>query len=267
MTHRTHIALRLGDNLAHLHFLRALARAYPDHKFLHYAHQQYLPNLIEVVSDVTNIQLADLESVDDGSSSDYWSMKPHQLLRSVDAWKNADGRWERDEHRNDYSNFMFRHFCGLACRMGFSFVPPESFLFDYPALQRYKYPEFDCLIVNSAPQSGQMPKFNPEQMDALVAELVRKGLSCVTTSPTPHCFSTIQKMMTVTQIGALSRFCKYIVMVSTGPSWCTFNVWTNQSCKFRLVMNGDERVNIAANTEHASTVAEARAVLRVRGIL
>jgi hypothetical protein len=265
MTFRTHCAVRLGDNLAHLHFLRALAKAYPDQKFVHYAHRQYLPQLIEVVSDTTNVHLCDLETVEDGTG-DYWSMRPHQLLRSVDAWKNAGGRWEKDEHRNDYANFMFRHFCGLAKRMGLSFVPPPDFLFDYPALQGYKYPAFDCLIVNSPPQSGQMPDFNPAHLENLIGELSTK-MSCVATARNRFCPSTQDKMMSVTQIGALSRFCKYIVMVSTGPSWPTFNVWNKETIQLRVILIGEEEVNLAPNTVHAHSAMDARAVLRVRGIL
>ncbi len=266
MIHRTHCAVRLGDNLAHLHFLRAAAKAHPDRRFVHYAHLQYLPQLIEVVSDIPNLQICDLETVEYGSG-DFWSMKPHPLLRSVDAWKNAEGRWENDSLRNDYANCMFRHFCGLQCRMGLQWAPPESFLFNYPALKAYAVPPFDCLIVNSPPMSGQMPMFHVEQMDALVAELAAKH-SCITTARTRHCPCTQDKNMTVTQIGAASRFCKWIVMVSTGPSWTTFNVHTEETCKFRLILNGAERVNISAGpTEYATNVTEARAVLRVRGIL
>jgi hypothetical protein len=265
MTHRTHIALRLGDNLAHLHFLRQLAKAHPDRRFIHYAHLAYLPQLIEVVSDVPNIQLADLETVADGTG-DHWTMKPHQLLHSVDAWKNADGRWERASYRNDYAKFMFWHYTSLAERMGIKFVPSSDLNFDYPALRAYKYPAFDCLIVNSPPQSGQVPQYNPEQMEGLVQELAHK-FKCVTTHPTRFCPCTQDRMMTVTQIGAMARFCRVIVMVSTGPSWTTFNVYNRETIQHRVVILGEEVVEIAPNTAHARTVGEARAVLRVRGVL
>jgi hypothetical protein len=266
MTHRTHCALRLGDNICHLHFLRAAAREYPDRNFIHYCHLVYLPQLAEVVSDIPNLHLKDLETVSDGDG-DHWTMKPHMLLRSVDAWKNAGGRWERDPHRNDYSNFMFRHFCDLSQRMGLTFVPPHNLLFDYPALAYHNFPKFDCLIVNSPPMSGQMPGYHAARMENLIGELSAK-MACVTTARTRFCPCTQDKQMTVTQIGALSRFCKVIVMVSTGPSWSTFNVWSEKTCQFRLILIGEERVNISsAPCEHASNAEEARAVLRVRGIL
>jgi hypothetical protein len=268
MIHRTHIAVRLGDNLAHLHFLRKLAEIYPDHEFIHYAHLIYVRELSEVVCDMPNIKVLALESVDDHSGG-MWDMKPHARLNSVDAWKNAGGIWESSMIRNDYARFMLVFFKGLAERMGLisPLFQPEDLLFDYPALWMMNFPPFDVLVVNSQPMSNQVPLYNMEAMEALISELSKKWKVVTTARTSMNTPCTMTKCMSVTQIGALSRFCRYIVMVSTGPSWPTLNVWTAQTCERRIILNGDERVDYSPNTDHASCVSDARKILQLREIL
>lgn len=268
MIHRTHLSVRLGDNLQHLHFLRALAKTHPDRRFIHYAHLQYIPQLAELVCDLPNLQVCDLESVAEPGQP-YWSMAPRPLLGSIDAWKNAGGFWDRHPHKIDYAAFYVHFFHHLARLMGLPSSPilfPHELVFDYPALAAANAQPFACLVVNSPPQSGQMPAFHPAQMELLVGELAAK-MSVVTTARTQHCSCTADRGLTVTQIGILSRSCRYIVMVSTGPSWPTFNVFNRDTVEFRLILIGQERVNLAPNTEHVASVAEARRVLQLRGIL
>lgn len=264
----THCALRLGDNLAHLHFLRKLAMLYREHDFIHFAHLAYIRELAEVHCGLPNLKVCDLESVDDHTGG-MWEMKPWPKYQSIDAWKNAGRRWENSMFRNDYGRFMIAFFRGLANKMGLisPLLTETDLIFDYPALAQWTFPAFDMLIVNSPPLSNQMPGYNPRAMEDLVGELGSR-CACITTHPTRHNVPCTQaKHMSVTQIGALSRFCKHIVMVSTGPSWPTMNVWTEDTCEFRLILNGDERITYLRNTEHVGSADEARAVLQVRGLL
>jgi hypothetical protein len=269
MIHRTHNSLRLGDNLVTLHFLRRLAQVNPAHHFVHYAHLQYIHQLSEVVCDLPNLQVCSLEAVNDGVA-DYWAMRPG-FKDSLDTWKNADRCWPLSirDVGYDYAEFFIRFFRDLAKRMGLEspIVEPRDLLFDYPTLLAAEFPPFDTLVVNSQPMSGQMPGFSHAALENLVGELASRG-SVITTAPTRfNVPCTARRCMTVSQIGALSRFCKTIVAVSTGPSWPTFNVFNQESCAFRLVLIGEERITYATNTEHASNAEEARRVLQVRGIL
>lgn len=268
--HRTHNALRLGDNLATLHFLRRMAQVNPAHQFIHYAHLQYLHQLSEVVCDLENVRVMALEFVATGKE-DYWHMHPDGG-ESLDTWKNADGMFYANVAAagQDYAEFMLGHFRRLALRMGLEspLVEPRDLLFDYPALLGFgEVPRFDCLIVNSAPMSGQMPGFHPAAMEALVGELARRH-SCVTTARTRFGLPcTSDRAMTVTQVGTLSRFCKYIVGVGTGPLWPTLNVFNRESVEFRLMLLGEERITYAGRTEHATNADEARRVLQLQGLL
>jgi len=269
MIYRTHCALRLGDNLCHLHFMRKLAQAYPDFRFIHYAHRIYLPQLIEVVSDLPNLQLGDLESVSDGIGH-FWDMKPHADFCSRNAWKNVFGQWENSPLKNEWVEFSLEHFSWLARSMNLEspIKSADDLLFDYPAIKREGAASpVDMLIVNSAPMSGQLPGYNPAEMEELVGELSQR-YSCITTQPTKYAVSCTQhSCKTVSQIGWLSTFCKYIVMISTGPSWPTFNIFNKDTVQFRLILIGQEEINLTKNTEHAGSVFEARRRLQERGLL
>lgn len=273
MIHRSHCALRLGDNLAALHLLRGFARAHPDRRFIHYAHLAYIHQLAEVVCDLPNLQLCDLESVAEPWSpecaNDYWHMAPRPLLRSVDMWKNAEGFWEHHPLRLDYARFMLEHAHRLKARFGLEHNPferTEDLLFDFPALASWEFPAFDCLVVNSPPQSGQLPGYSKEGMELLVGELAQR-MSVWTTGRTRHAPCTLDRNMTVAQIGAMSRFCRVIVMVSTGPSWCTINKWNAETIEHRVILLHPERVELAKNTVHAANAEEARRMLMLRGVL
>lgn len=268
MIYRTHCSLRLGDNIAALHFLRKLAIAQPEDRFIHYAHLDYIPQLAEIVCDLQNLQLGFLEHVCD-SGQGYWNMTPRPLLRSVNTWKNSRGDWEVHPQRNDFAAHSISHWARVAFDMNLDspIASAADLLLDYPALARGRAHPFDVLVINSKPQSGQWHGFDSLALDGLIGEMALRH-SVITTAPTRfEVPCTTASAMTVSQIGALSRFCKYIIMIATGPAWPTFNVYNLDSVKFRLILIGEERINLSPNTDHASTISEARRVLQVRGII
>jgi hypothetical protein len=256
MIHHTHCSLRLGDNLQHLQFLRGLAKANPQHHFRHAAHTGYLPQMIEVVADIPNITLATLES---------------KAVESMEVWKNHDGYWENHPNRHDYVGFYLEFFRRLAAEMGLQteMRTAADFLFDYPALKQEFGKPFDFLVVNSPPMSNQAQGYDRTEMLTLISSLVaaKRSVVCTHRVPIPGVAYTQDHGLTVTGIGALSRVCKYIVMVSTGPSWPTFNIWTNETCALRVIIIDDDRVGIGRNAEQVKTFRAAQALLVEKGIL
>jgi hypothetical protein len=75
------------------------------------------------------------------------------------------------------------------------------------------------------------------------------------------------KGLSVTEIGHLSLHCHTILMVSTGPSWPTFNIWNQDTVMHRIILLEPERVNLAPNTTHCATIDEAAEVLKGIGLL
>lgn len=251
----THCDWNLGDHLAHLHYLRKQAGRYPDHRFVHAAKYDFLPQMIELVADLPSITLIDL------------AYKPSH---SEDSWKNRDDYYVTHPKWADYGWFHVEFYQYLSAKLGLEspFHQPSDLLFDYPSILRRRYPSFDFLVINSPPKSGQLQGFDPEEFEGLIGALLARGHSVITTAPSSHVVPcTARSALSVTGIGSLSLGCKYIVGVSTGPSWPTFNVWNTETVKLRLLMLDRERVLIAPNTEHAKNMSEVTAVLSDRGLL
>lgn len=111
----------------------------------------------------------------------------------------------------------------------------EDFLFDYPELKKPMGAQFDYLIINSPPMSGQLPDFDPKFFQNLVRNLANEGKKVVTTHPTGMAECTLDHHLTVTGIGALSKNCEHIIAIDTGPLWPTFNVYNDQTVKSRTI--------------------------------
>lgn len=261
-THRTFCSLRLGDNLAALLLVRRLAKNHPDHSFVHYARRIYHDWLREVVEDLPNIALMALP---DNAPWDY------AMPGAVDTWKGAGNHWYAHPNRAEYVAYFIEWYGLIAAALGLEspIRTKEDFLFDYPALQK-ETPcswEYDFLVVNHRPMSGQYADFSPMAMDGLCDALAKAGHKIITTQPSGLHRCTGEHGLTATGIGNVSIRAKHIVMVSTGPSWPTFNIWNRDSVKLRIVLLDSERVNIAPNTEHCASVEAARAVLVRRNLL
>lgn len=260
MTHHTHCDFHLGDNLVHLHFLRGLAKRYREHRFIHAVHACHIAQLNEVVDDLPNLHLCPLETTSTGS---------------MDVWKNAGGCWENHALRNDYSGFYLEFFKYLASRMGLSspFANREDLLFDYPKIQEtveILRPHWDFLVINSQPCSGQFLECRGDTLSLdLTIESLAKKWSVITTQlcsiPGVPCTQTFG--LTISQIGALSLHCDNIVMISTGPSWPTFNIWNKDSVKFRLILADNEQLNLSKNTMQVRSTVEASAALHAKGFI
>ncbi len=264
MITRTHNAYHIGDNLVHLHFLRKVALANPDRAFVHAAQWQYLRQLQDVVADVPNIELKDFNYT---TPSD-----------SINAWRGDKQFWYSHPDRLDFVKFHVEAwFPYLADRMNVEnpIKCAKDMLFDYPAIEKsIRFPlssrpiEFDVLVINSAPSSGQFSAYDEYGLINLASRLAKQGHRLITTAkPEIDCPCTANYGFTVTQIGALSLHCHTILMVSTGPSWPTFNVWNQESIKNRIILLEPERVNLSPNTMHCATVDEAAEVLKGAGLL
>ncbi len=261
MITRTHNAYHLGDNLVHLHFLRKVALANPDRQFVHYAQWNYAIQLNPVTLDVPNIRLAPF---------DY-----HLPSDSINAWRGDNQFWYSHPDRLDFVKFHVEAwFPYLADKMNVEnpIKRAEDMLFDYPAIAASSllaHPPFDVLLINSQPGSGQFASYSAWELGNLGGQIAEKGFSVIATSPVVHrdIVCTADQNLSVTQIGHLSLHCHTIVMVSTGPSWATFNVWNQKSIKLRVILLDSERVHLAPNTMHCARIEEAAEVLKKAGLL
>ena len=266
--HYSFNAFHLGDNLAHLHFLRKLAMANPQHQFIHFVHECHMAQLAPVVEDIPTIELLNIESKQGRKAADGQLVDADNTLRARNVWKNAGGYWENHQFRNDYTNFYIRWFQKLAAEMGLlsPIMHPANMLFDYPKLLEPAWPadQFDYLVINSRPCSGQFMAYNHvNYFDPLLRKLVAAGKTvaatqetsvdgvCCTTQASP---AAIRHPLTLTQIGNLSMRCKNIIAVATGPLWPCVNVWSNPE-KLIICLDCGEQ-NIAPGAVYCRSIAE-----------
>jgi len=266
MTFKSYNEFHLGDNLIHLHFLRALAKRNQANQFIHYAHQCHLPQLEEAVTDLDNLLLLPLGEKVNGGYGDF----------GFNAWKNADGYWQHHRDQNWYAEFYLQFFAMFAHRWGLEtpFNKRTDLLFDYPAIAETRIGlaagDFDFLVVNSQPSSGQFRAYDSVNcMDGFARDLVRAGHRVVTTRPVEGLPCTLNDKLTISQIGTLSLHIPHLVMVSTGPSWPTFNVWNQGTVKTRLLLIdcGEDLTTLCPGTVQTNTLAGAREILKSKGLL
>lgn len=255
-TYFSYCHFHIGDNLAHLHYLRKQAIKYPEHKFVHAVNFEYLSQLIEVVCDLSNIALIDI------------AYKPHQ---AVDAWKNRDGFIDLHPRQKDYAQVYLDFFREYSEGIGLEtpFVSRSDLLFDYPAILKKRFQPFDFLVVNSVPLSLQFVGFQSSDFDLLVGALLANGHSVVTTAPTiyPQVPSAYNNRLSISAIGGLSLACKYVLGICNGPTWPTFNIWNVNSVQSRILLLDTEEVHIAPNTGHAQSMARMMEMLKQMGLL
>ena len=207
---KTYNEYHLGDQLHHLNYLRKVCQEDTSIECIHYCKQEYHSQLLPLCEGVP-ITLQDLPQRGD----------------AINAWIGVDGYFYRSPLNKNWVAFHLDWFSHLSNQLGVMnpMQTPDSFLFDYPAIQKGKYPSYDVLIVNSVPMSGQLPDYNPWFFNKLTKKYLDEGSSVITTFPTNLCQSTLELGMTVTDIGALAKGVSRIQGVDTGPIWTTYNVW------------------------------------------
>lgn len=212
----------LGDNLIHLNYLRKVATLNPGLSFTHYCLEDLIFQLSPLTEGV-DITLKGLAEKPDGA---------------INAWIGENRYFDTHPNNDNWVVFHLHWFEKLSASLGVSNPIGEArdLLFDYPELGRGEYEPFDYLVINSIPLSGQVTNYQHGWFDPHVKEWVSHGLKVITTYPTGVAPCTLDMgPLTVSQIGQLSRYCKHIFGIATGPIWPTFNTLNLDSIESRTV--------------------------------
>ena len=231
---RTYNEYHLGDQLHHLHYLRKVCQLNPDVEATHYCKEEYHSQLLPLLEGVP-IVLLDL---------------PAKPVDAINAWIGANDYFYRSPLRHDWVAFHLDWFSYFSNQLNVMnpMQSPQAFLFDYPALERGKYPFFDYLIVNSIPMSNQLPSFNHQYFVQRTFQLIKDGHRVITTYPTDYAACTQQLGMTVTDIGCLAKNVDHIEGVDTGPMWTTYNVYAQTPT--RKVYSNAHDINLLSTVTH-----------------
>jgi hypothetical protein len=260
-------AYHLGDNLLTLHYLRALAKSYPEIHFVHHSRAEYLTQLAPLTADLPNLSLSALSLLPSCHS-----------YGPLDTWLGAAGWFYSQPDKHDFVAIYHRHFANLSRALGlacpFAGAAPRDLLFDYPALApaTTAYTGMrGILVINSAPHSGQFQSFSHDGFDRIIAQLHAAGHCVYTTAPsrTKDALCTLDLGSSVTDIGRLSTdHIDAIIGVPTGPLWPTFNIWNADTIKTRILLLDTERVDILPeHTLHANHLSLVPELLQTAGLL
>lgn len=248
----THEHHHLGDQMIHLHLLRALAKQHQDTFFTHFCHACHHENLREVIADLPNILLASFESP-------LWSERKHE---SIGVWKNEGDEWVNSPNRWNWSQHTLDLHARNARKMGFRspFTRREELLFDYPALEGgAHFLKADFLIGDSAPSSGQYAEWADHTrtpLQPLIDALRNAGHKVRITSEMK------ERGASVSHIGRNSAFSTHHIMVPNGPFWPTLNVHNHHHHEGRrriVLLDNGENLNMP-NIEQVPNV---EAVLQI----
>lgn len=242
----THNALRLGDNLIQINFLRRACLLNNDVTFVHY----FDPNLCN-----GNELLPFIEGLESRIIIKTMEECPRG---SIDSWRGP--LWYSHPQKLDFAAFHLFWFSHLSEKMGIDnpIKSVDDLLFDYPLLSSSDIPTYDAVVINSRALSGQFNNYDLGHYDVLIKELLNAGISVLTTHPTSLCDSSAGHG--VAWIGAVSAKAKLILGTSTGPSWPCFNV-LNKNAKHILCLD-TENVILTPRGSVARNVPQISEILR-----
>lgn len=255
---RVYCEYHLGDLFCLAHLLRYCAKTHPENQFELFMHRCYLPELLCFAEDASNFTLWDLEKgIPEGA---------------INGWKQAEDFWASHPLKHDYAAFTKRYYRRMIRKMGLVISAPDL-LFDLPCLKPHSdwgiismlRNGFDVLLVNSAPCSGQFLDYSHDgALDEMARALAKKN-RVLTTKKVDDLSCTRDADLDCAQIaGYATHIIPNLVMVSTGPSWLTMNVFSKP--KYRLIMCQNEHVNLVPHV-WARSIGQAMGELSKEGLI
>ena len=257
MTYEFFNEWHLGDALFQCLYFQKVAPQFPKDEFILYCREDHHPQLVEAIEHLPNVRLLGLDK---------------RTPQAIDCWIGRGGYWHQHPMRVDYLRFYIAWFDLIGQEAGLP-NPIQSikdFWFDYPALKK-ETPlsrPFDFLVVNAIPKSGQFV-YEPQEMENFIALIAERGHAVVTTNPckTPGVPCTLEHGLTITGVGNVSNFCTYHLMVSTGPSWPTWNVHNVGKVRHRIILLNYVKLFYDDTCQHFGYLQGAANFLRAMKIL
>ena len=217
-----HNSYHLGDSVFNFILFYQLKKYIEDNniKIFYYAKKEYLPQLKEFICS-PNIFLSFLE------------MKP---VSSIELWIN-NRFFEYIHDKKIPYNLYYSIFFNKVLKKLYIPLHIDNRLFyqDNNLITRLnnlsdKYKNFDILIINSQPLSGQF-NYNKNEWDNYIITLHNRNFKILTTTKVKHLICTSDDALTIKDIASLSTKAKVIIAINSGVVPGLLNIFTLQNIK------------------------------------
>ena len=224
-----HNSYHLGDNVFNLILFYIIQNYIESNNILiyYYAKEEYLPQLKEFVCS-KNILLNSLNT------------KPNN---SIEIWINNiffDFIHEPKKFCISYDNFYKIFFTKVLRKLHINLSIQKLYYVDEDLINRYDniptiYKNFDILILNSTPLSGQY-NYNKKIWDDYIINL-NKFFKILTTTKVDSVLCTFDNKLTIKDIASLSRKAKVIIAINSGVVPGLLNIYTLTNIKHFYVFD------------------------------
>jgi hypothetical protein len=229
----------LGDGLFQCLYFHRVAPQFPKDEFIFYCRDEHQKQLAETLEHLPNACVSPLK---------------FKTPQAINCWMGRGEYWHKHPNRNAMLPFWLEWYGVLSRDAGLPnpFKTVDDLWWDFPSIDKPTpcSQPYDFLVVNAAPLSGQF-HYNHGEMNALVGLLRDKGHTVITTNPSlPDVPCTLDHGISVSGIGNVSNFCAYHLMVSTGPSWLTWNTRNVNRVKLRMILLDHIKLDYGPNCHH-----------------
>jgi hypothetical protein len=179
-------------------------------------------------------------------SLDTWIANGFLADRGVHFWNQEDIIFYLQTWFNNYGGF-----CGMPCPV---YHERKDMLWDAELFEDADVREcdYDVLLINSQPTSGQCLGYSQEEVDELGAELRRAGNYVLFAQYDGVC------PYTLAELGKLSWGARLIIGTANGPLWPCYNSRTMEKDRIVFLSPMYLDYGLPGRTLHANTASEAR---------
>lgn len=251
-TIKCHNNLHLGDCIESLHFLTNSADL-NGVEFVFACKEEYHKQLLELLkyhSDkiklVSNKQL-------DSDSIDTW------IAGYGDYGKLNEKSVELNGYLDQATSFLL-HWIRVADLMSIKvpFTTKHDLIYNQQILAEESIDtnKYDYLFINSIPMSGQCTTYSVQEMSRLLRKILSKNKTIITTMKIEGLPCTLDRGMTVVEIGKLSKNVKNIIAVNTGPLHLCMNKWSLSNINNFVIWSTAETFNYGSFFKTVKSLGE-----------
>lgn len=216
----------LGDNVFNMILFSIIKDYFINHNIIiyYYTRNTYIEQLQDFLYNDKNVHLRS------------FNLKPK---RSIELWINTELYeythvvWSKSKSKQLFYNIFYKNFFNVVLKkLKFNIKINKLVYYDEDLLNRHnyipdKYKNFDILILNSTPFSGQY-NYNKDDWDSYIT-LLNKKFKILTTTKVDNVLCTYDDKLPIKDIASLSTKAKIVIAINSGvfPGLLNYYTLTN----------------------------------------